>query len=254
MLDQKLSDELHLVGDQLEVPPDLFPARRIALAARPWWRRPVTLGVSVAAACALVFGLTPAGQRTVQAAAHKAAATVGNVLNVHITSGDGQLYVIAVPAPANVPSDAKVGMTEREHPGGGYTLVAVAKQVLTVAELKQQRPDLPLPVYLPPDSSVRAKLDTYIDGVRLYLSYSVPDQGIINLLIRGGALSETGVGEVAGPHVREVTVGGRPAKAFPGGGGWNIVWAAPAGVIELYGTLPLEELLMVAESIPEMTP
>lgn len=262
MLEKTLTQEMHRVADAAPVPADLFP--RSLKAARRRAPRRLVMAVAAAAAALVLFAATPLGGRVM--------ATVGQYI-MHYT-----VQVIHSESP-----ETELPFLRADTIGPGQTVVKEPtvpghpRQVgtgMTLAELQQADPSMPLPTYLAPGADTRiVKLENFRpDSGDLYqrgytLWWSVPGADRPHMVsyslwrnMGEGQLPQAGQpaltfytteqGARAGQKV--VTIKGQEATATKVGKQWNLMWYNKQVGGFLTSTLPLEELLKVAESLPSL--
>jgi hypothetical protein len=252
MNEQALSQELHRVADAAPVPADLFPtgllARPVTRTRRPGW----TI-VAAVAAVLLLFALTPPGRGLVNAAGE---------LIMRVTV---RRYK---PDPTDMSARPLTWPTEIGH-STDRTLNGV-KEVMTRLHLRDWPADWPLPTHNPPDEAAqvyrtqRLRAETgevisvsmrirWVDAVdhkkflelQMYRDYGPRPKRqppAIPILVPEGQKVTT----------VSVKVKGQTATAVGIGESWSIQWNNQDGSGSLFGNVELEELLKVAESLPEL--
>lgn len=262
MLDKLLTQELHRVADAAPVPADLFPpslrsARR--RAPRRW-----VMAVAAAAAALVLFGVTPIGSRVL--------ATAGKVvMNAAVRLVYSEDPGTALPylrtdtiAPGQTAVMEQPGLPRQV--GTGYTL----------GGLRQTALDWPLPAYLAPPDEAQVVLgetfqpDTGALWMRsIYVKWTVtagerPHVVTYSLtrVVGDHSLPIPGDGKPAVTMVtndrdarlveRDVIVKGEPATAIKVANVWHLFWYNSRVGGSLMSTLPLEELVKVAESLPSL--
>lgn len=252
MLERQLTDELHRVADAVPVPDDLFPAalklKRAGARRRPWAL------VAAAAVALVVLGFTPLGQKAV-------VATTEWVMTYTVKVYRGvaphrSVDVRAIPVGETV--EEQVDRIRRVHRG------------MAVADLT----DWPLPTYLGPDPSDKAVVtedyreDGTLIATHLTMDWQVAELGAHKMI--GWNVSRGSIPEQQREDIRSgkepgvtiygakdltvtqqtVTFKGHEATATLANTTWMLDWWHEGGSGHLYGNIPLEELLKVAESLP----
>jgi hypothetical protein len=252
MNEQALSQELHRVADAAPVPADLFPtgllARPVTRTRRSGW----TIAAAVAAVL-LLFALTPPGRGLVSAAGE---------LIMRVTV---RRYK---PDPTDMSAKPLTWPKEIGH-STDRTLNGV-KEVMTRLHIRDWPAEWPLPTYNPPDEAaqvyrtqrLRAETGELLwTSMRVHWVAAADTKKTLQLSVSRwyGPVSRKQPAEIPfmvekGIKVETVTVKvkGQPATAVHIGESWSIHWGNQTNSGSLSGNVGLEELLKVAESMPDL--
>lgn len=256
MNEQALSQELRRVADAAPVPADLFPT---GLLERPVTRttirgrRPFWMIAAAVAAVLLLFVLTPPGKGLVSAATD---------LIMRVTV---RRYK---PDPTDQSSRPLTWPKEIGH-STDRTLNGV-KEVMTRLSFRDWPADWPLPTYSPPDEIAqvyRTQLFRAETGelmsttMRLLWADAADNTKRYQLSVYTSTRPLPTKQPAAIPlmvpkdvKVETVTVDvkGQPATAVHFGDSWSVQWSSQISSGSLSGNVELEELLKVAESMPDL--
>lgn len=256
MNEQALSQELHRVADATPVPADLFPAglldrpvnRTVIRRRRPFW-----MIAAAVAAVLLLFALTPPGRGLVSAATEL-------VMRVTVRRHK--------PDPTAFSSRPLTWPKEIGH-STDRTLDGV-KEVMTRLHFRDWPADWPLPTYNPPDEiaqvyrtqKFQAETGELMSTTMLLLwADAVDNTKRFQLSVFRSTRPLPTNQSAAIPLMVEkdikvetvtVKVKGQPATAVHIGESWSVLWSRQTGSGSLSGNVELEELLNVAESMPDL--
>jgi hypothetical protein len=250
MLEHLLTAEMQRVGDQLPLPADLFDGAQLQ-TDRTSYRWVARAAVT---ATLVVIAFSPMGHRALAEATRSFMQHTVRILYAANLNHASQVVPF---------SDIKIGQNLM----GRFD--EKTQQVLkwsSLAETLRTEPDWVLPKYLSPpqDAKVvrvesRLLRDNELVGYSIDVGWQVVINGNHSMLHYSFSPHTVSLPNSPAIYKREskaqvtpvlVTVKNQPIYAVPMGNTWSIAWINGSSYAVLSGTVPLDELVKVAASIP----